>query len=155
MPLDVSEQRGHTHVIPLGFWGATLSIRWVPAERSLGMTDCTLTSQGVEERYSLFMKSKMENPFTRADSWPEKKKKEEACFSFQSESMMKLRCMYGNVEALTSAGGNKICHNSAGLRLVSARWWTEQKEEINTEICFVDCSKVILFKDKKSTFNRV
>lgn len=59
-------KRTHT-CNPFGF-GATLSIWWVPTERSLGMTDCTLTLQGVEERYSLFMKSKMENPFSQADS---------------------------------------------------------------------------------------
>lgn len=59
-------KRTHT-CNPFGF-GATLSVQWVPTELSLSMTDCTLTSQGVEERYSLFMKSKMENPFTQADS---------------------------------------------------------------------------------------
>lgn len=59
-------KRTHT-CNPFGF-GATLSAQWVPTELSLSMTDCTLTSQGVEERYSLFMKSKMENPFTQADS---------------------------------------------------------------------------------------
>lgn len=42
-----TEQRGHTHVIPFGF-GATLSVWWVPTERSLGMTDSTLTLHGVE-----------------------------------------------------------------------------------------------------------
>lgn len=59
-------KRTHT-CNPFGF-GATLSIWWVPTERSLAMTDCTLTLQGVGERYSLFMKSKMENPFSQADS---------------------------------------------------------------------------------------
>lgn len=47
---------------------ATLSIWWVPTERSFGVTDCTYTLQGVEERYLPFMKSKMENPFSQADS---------------------------------------------------------------------------------------
>lgn len=42
-----TEQRGHTHVIPFGF-GATLSIWWVPTERSLAMTGSTLTLHGVE-----------------------------------------------------------------------------------------------------------
>lgn len=71
-------KRTHT-CNPFGF-GATLCVRWVPTERSLRMTDCTLTLQGVEERYTPFMKSKMENPFTRADSWPERKKRRRSLF---------------------------------------------------------------------------
>lgn len=51
MLLDVCEQRGHTHTRnPRGF-EATLSVWWLPTERSLRPTDCTLTLEGVQGRH--------------------------------------------------------------------------------------------------------
>lgn len=67
MPLDVSEQRGHTHVILLGLGRHCLFNGCQQSSHSLWLT-VLWHHRERRKRYSFFVRSKMENPFSQADS---------------------------------------------------------------------------------------
>lgn len=117
MPLDVSEQRGHTHVIPLGLGRHRLFHGCQQSAHSVWLTVLWHHREWRKDTPSLWrVRWKIHLPELTHN---------QACFSFSKWINDETVLYVWKCGGLDIWRGNKICHNSAGLPHC---WWSEHRE---------------------------